>query len=98
MSKNDTHPKNNNVHDLRSAMDFLESLPGEMVSTDVEGDPHAELSGVYRYVGAGGTCERPTRKGPAMMFNKVKGFPGVGVVKGLMATRERAGYLLNCAP
>ncbi|CAM3736671.1 MULTISPECIES: UbiD family decarboxylase [Rahnella] len=98
MSKKETHPQNNNVHDLRSAIEFLESLPGEMVSTDVEVDPHAELSGVYRYVGAGGTCERPTRKGPAMMFNTIKGFPGVRVVTGLMSTRERAGYLLNCAP
>ncbi len=86
------------VHDLRSAIALLTSLKGEYVSTDTEVDPHAELSGVYRYVGAGGTCERPTRKGPAMMFNKVKGFPGVRVVTGLMATRERVGHLLDCEP
>ncbi|WP_233268343.1 UbiD family decarboxylase domain-containing protein [Pantoea sp. BAV 3049] len=69
-----------------------------MVSTDVEVDPHAELSGVYRHVGAGGTCERPTRKGPAMMFNTIKGFPDVRVVTGRMSTRERVGRLLNCPP
>ncbi|MDF7628027.1 MULTISPECIES: UbiD family decarboxylase [unclassified Pantoea] len=86
------------VHDLRSAIALLTSLKGEFVSTDTEVDPHAELSGVYRYVGAGGTCERPTRKGPAMMFNKVKGFPDVRVVTGLMSTRERVGHLLNCPP
>jgi UbiD family decarboxylase len=87
------------VHDLRSAIELLKSMPGQFVSTDTQVDPHAELSGVYRYVGAGGTCERPTRsKGPAMMFNNVKGFPDVKVVTGLLSTRERAGYLLNCAP
>ncbi|MGE9553720.1 UbiD family decarboxylase [Erwinia amylovora] len=98
MSDKKASSNKQNIHDLRSAIAFLESLPGEMVSTDVEVDPHAELSGVYRYVGAGGTCERPTRKGPAMMFNTIKGFPGVRVVTGLMSTRERVGRLLNCPP
>ena len=41
------------VHDLRSALALLKTLPGEYVETDTEVDPHAELSGVYRYVGAG---------------------------------------------
>ncbi|STW10517.1 3-polyprenyl-4-hydroxybenzoate carboxy-lyase [Klebsiella pneumoniae subsp. rhinoscleromatis] len=38
------------VHDLRSALALLKTLPGEYVETDTEVDPHAELSGVYRYV------------------------------------------------
>lgn len=86
------------VHDLRSALDFLRGLPGELVSTDVEVDPDAELSGVYRKVGAGGTCMRPTRKGPAMLFNTVKGYPDFRVAIGLLATRARVGRLLGCAP
>ena len=45
----------NKVNDLRSALALLESLPGQLVQTDVEVDPMAELSGVYRHVGAGGT-------------------------------------------
>lgn len=94
MSQNNKSP----VHDLRSAIARLQTIPGEYVSTDTEVNPEAELSGVYRYVGAGGTCERPTRKGPAMMFNQVKGFPGVRVVTGMMATRERVGHLLDCPP
>ena len=40
--------------------DLLESIPGQLVETNVEVDPNAELSGVYRHVGAGGTVERPT--------------------------------------
>ena len=40
------------VIDLRSALELLESIPGQMVHTDVEVDPSAELAGVYRYVQA----------------------------------------------
>ena len=43
----------NNVHDLRSALELLKGIPGQLVETDVEADPDAEISGVYRYVGAG---------------------------------------------
>jgi 4-hydroxy-3-polyprenylbenzoate decarboxylase len=59
MSNREKKPTSN-VHDLRSALELLKTLPGEYVETDTEVDPHAELSGVYRYVGAGGTCQRPT--------------------------------------
>jgi UbiD family decarboxylase len=86
------------VHDLRSALALLQTLPGELVNTDVEVDPNAELSGVYRHVGAGGTCMRPTRIGPAMMFNKIKGFDDVRVIIGLLASRQRVGHLLGCEP
>ena len=41
------------VHDLRSALALLKTLPGEYVETDTEVDPHAELSGVYRTAGKG---------------------------------------------
>lgn len=86
------------VIDLRSALELLESIPGQMVHTDVEVDPSAELAGVYRYVGAGGTVARPTKTGPAMTFEKVKGHPGAKVVIGLLASRKRVGYLLNTKP
>ena len=64
------------VNDLRSALDLLRSLPGQLIETDTEVEPMAELSGVYRHVGAGGTVMRPTKEGPAMIFNHVKGHPG----------------------
>ncbi len=48
------------VHDLRSALALLKELPGALVETDVPVNPAAELAGVYRYVGAGGTVARPT--------------------------------------
>ena len=84
------------VHDLRSALKLLEEMPGQLVSTDVEVDPAAELSGVYRYVGAGGTVMRPTKVGgPAMMFNNVKGHPDARVLIGLLANRQRVARLLG---
>lgn len=86
------------VIDLRSALELLESIPGQMVHTDVEVDPSAELAGVYRYVGAGGTVARPTKTGPAMTFENLKGHQGAKVVIGLLASRKRVGYLLNSKP
>lgn len=87
------------VHDLRSALALLKTLPDEYVETDTEVDPHAELSGVYRYVGAGGTCQRPTRKnGPVMVFNKIKGFDDISVAIGLNGSRQRVSQFLQCEP
>lgn len=76
----------NKVRDLRSALKLLESMPGQLIETDTETDPAAELSGVYRYVGAGGTVKRPTKEGPAMIFNNIKGHPGARVAIGVLAS------------
>nr|WP_319513616.1 UbiD family decarboxylase [uncultured Cohaesibacter sp.] len=86
------------VHDLRSAIELLQSMDGEYVETDTEVNPIAELSGVYRYVGAHGTVKRPTRIGPAMMFNNVKGYNDVRVLIGLLCSRKRVAATLNTTP
>lgn len=86
------------IHDLRSALDLIKSIPGEYVETDVEVDPNAELSGVYRHVGAAGTVMRPTKVGPAMMFNNIKGHPGARVIIGMLASRKRVAALLDTTP
>ena len=39
---------------LRSAIELLKKVPGQYIETDVPVKPHAEISGIYRYVGAGG--------------------------------------------
>ena len=88
----------NTVHDLRSAIELLEGIDGQLIQTDVEVDPMAELSGVYRHIGAGGTVQRPTKEGPAMIFNNVKGHPDARVIIGLLASRKRVGYLLGSDP
>ncbi|MCC9296664.1 UbiD family decarboxylase [Clostridium sp. WLY-B-L2] len=83
------------IVDLRSALKVLKSIPGQLIETNEPVDPHAELSGVYRYVGAGGTVMRPTQIGPAMIFNKIKGLENARVVIGVLASRERVALMLN---
>lgn len=88
----------NQVDDLRSAIELIKNVPGQYIETDVEVDPIDELSGVYRRIGSGGTVKRPTRIGPAMTFNSIKGHPGARVHIGLLASRKRVGMLLDCDP
>ncbi len=84
------------VRDLRSALERLKDMPGQLAETDVEVEPMAELAGVYRHIGAGGTCMRPTKEGPAMVFHNVKGHPGASVAIGVLASRRRVAALLDC--
>jgi 4-hydroxy-3-polyprenylbenzoate decarboxylase len=83
------------VNDLRSAIAHISRFEGQYRETDVPVDPDGELAGVYRHIGAGGTVERPTRIGPAMTFNTIKGFPGMRVHVGMMASRRRVSLLLG---
>lgn len=39
------------INDLRSALELLKTMENQLIETDVEVDPMAELSGVYRHVG-----------------------------------------------
>lgn len=86
------------ITDLRSALERLKRFPGQLLETNHPVDPHAELAGVYKRVGAGGTVARPTQVGPAMLFNSVTGYPGARVLVGLMASRDRVGLLLDSPP
>ncbi|RMX27933.1 UbiD family decarboxylase [Limosilactobacillus reuteri] len=81
--------------DLRKVLREIKGNPADYHETDIEIDPDAEIAGVYRYIGAGGTVERPTQEGPAMMFNNLKGFPNARVLTGLMASRKRDGRILH---
>ncbi len=83
------------VNDLRSALDLLKTIPHQYHETDVEIDPDADLAGVYKLIGASGTVQRPTRKGPAMIFNNVKGYPGSRVLVGMLADRKRVAAMLG---
>lgn len=86
------------INDLRSAIEYLKTVDGQLVQTDTEVDCHGELAGVYRHIGAGGTVKRPTKIGPAMIFNKIKGHKDAKVAIGILASRERVGMLLDCKP
>lgn len=86
------------IYDLRSALKFLQTQPNELVETEVEVDPQAELAGVYKHIGAGGTLKRPTKIGPAMLFKKIKGHPDAQIAIGLLSSRKRVGKLLGVEP
>ncbi|WP_267618499.1 UbiD family decarboxylase [Gordonia bronchialis] len=82
------------IKDLREGIELLKQQPGQFVSTDVEVDPQAELAGVYRKVGAGGTVTRPTQVGPAMLIENVKGYD-IPVIVGVLASRTRIATFLG---
>lgn len=86
------------VTDLRSAIELLKTVSGQLIETNEPVNPMAELSGVYRHIGAGGTVMRPTKLGPAMIFNKVTGHEDARVIIGLLASRERVGLMLDTKP
>ena len=89
--------KASDIIDLRSALEFLRETPGQLVSTAAEVDPYLELAGVYRQVGAGTPVAPPTKIGPAMLFENVKGYD-VPVVAGILASRKRTALLLGTTP
>lgn len=87
------------ILDLRAALEVLKKIPEQLVETDVPVDPMAELAGVYRHVGAGGTVERPTKvNGPAMIFHNVEGFSDAKVAIGVVGSRTRVAELLGSEP
>ena len=82
------------ITDLRSALAVLASVPGHLVTTADPVDPVGELAAVYKPIGAGTPVEPPTRVGPAMLFERVKGYD-VPVVVGMLASRARTALLLG---
>ena len=72
------------IRDLRDALAFLSTLPGHLSTTSKAVDAHAELAGIYKRIGAGTPVAPPTRIGPAMLFENVKGYPDVRVLVGML--------------
>lgn len=87
-----------NKYDLRYAIEILKKYNDQIIKTKDEVDPHGQLAGIYRHIGAFGTVKRPTKIGPAMMFENIKGFNNARVLIGLLSSRQRVGYLLEEKP
>lgn len=85
-------------HDLRTTLQLLTDIKDELLVCDKPIDPIAELSGLYRYIGAGGTVPRPTKNGPAMLFTNIKGYPGAKIAIGILGTRKRVAAILGHKP
>ena len=92
-----THHAASEIVDLRTALELLAGVPGQFATTRTPVDPHLELAGVYRRVGAGTPVAPPTRIGPAVLFENLKGFE-MRAVAGVLASRARTALLLGTTP
>lgn len=88
----------NYKYDLRYSIELLKKNKGQLIETNKSIKCHGEIAGVYRFIGAGGTVKRPTRIGPAMIFNNIYEHKDISVLIGLLSSRERVGILLNEKP
>ena len=72
------------ISSLRSTLEYLEAA-GELVSTDVEVDPHLEVAAIQKRFDGGAV----------LLFNKVKGYPNARVCNNIFASAERIARLLD---
>lgn len=89
---------NTKINDLRSAIEFLKNIPGEYLECKKTVDPDCQITGIYHAIGARGTTVRPTKLGPMMMFDNIKGWPEKSVCIGVLSSRERVAHLLGTQP
>jgi gallate decarboxylase subunit C len=73
------------IGSLRSTLEYLEAV-GELVSTDVEVDPHLEVAAIQKHFDGGA----------ALLFNRVKGYPNARICNNIFASAERIGKLFDC--
>jgi 4-hydroxy-3-polyprenylbenzoate decarboxylase len=86
------------VYDLRRALKKIENDSDQLITTSHPVSLDGQLAGVYRYVGAHGTVKRPTKIGPAMLFENIEGHPDAKVLIGTLASRQRTAKLLDTTP
>src|SRR6266699_2533825 len=72
------------ISSLRSTLEYLDTI-GELVTTDVEVDPHLEVAAIQKHFDGGA----------ALLFNKVKGYPNARICNNIFASAERIARLLD---
>jgi len=72
------------IGSLRSTLEYLDAV-GELVSTDVEVDPHLEVAAIQKHFDGGA----------ALLFNRVKGYPNARICNNIFARAERLARLLD---
>ncbi len=72
------------INSTRSALEFLKA-EGEVLSIKGEVDPIYEIAGI----------QKALEGGPALVFENIKGYPGIRDLGNLFATRERAAKMLG---
>ncbi|MDY6864117.1 MAG: UbiD family decarboxylase, partial [Thermodesulfobacteriota bacterium] len=76
--------QNEYVRSLRTTLDFL-LKEGEALLTDGQVDPICEIAGILKSF----------ENGPAIIFNKIKGYPGIRNVGNLFARIEREARMFG---
>ena len=77
--------------DLRDFLSQLRELPGEVLVIQDALSPAYEISAVLKELA-------PRERAPAVIFENVKGHPGVAVVGNVLGTRRRLALALNTTP
>ena len=86
--------KVNQIEDLRTALEFLASRPGELETVHEPVQAWCELSARYAPSGGGVPVRPPTQAGPAMLFEKV--MPADCPVAGVRTSRTRSTRTGDC--
>ncbi|WP_411545787.1 UbiD family decarboxylase [Klebsiella pneumoniae] len=84
------------IQNLLNALALLQQHDNQYVAANYPINPNAELAGVYRHIGAGGTVKRPTRIEVALFFNNLKDCSHSRILVGMRGNRKRAALLLGC--
>lgn len=74
------------ITSVRTTLDYLKD-EGEVLSIKGQVDPILEIAGI----------QKALEDGPVLLFEDIKGYPGVRDLGNLFATRERAGKMLGVA-
>ncbi len=84
---------NNQIKDLRSALNFLEAKPGELETYSEPVAADCEAASIYASTAGGVPVRAPTSVGPAILFDRVMPADRKAVV-GMFGSRQRCDRLL----
>jgi 4-hydroxy-3-polyprenylbenzoate decarboxylase len=73
------------VSDMRGTIEYLRQQNGELLVTDKEVDPILEVAGI----------QVALEEGPALLFDNLKGYPGMRSVGNIFARRDRIAELFD---
>ncbi|MDP2936737.1 MAG: UbiD family decarboxylase [Dehalococcoidia bacterium] len=73
------------ITSLRSTLEYLSEQEGELLVTETEVDPDLEMAGIQKALDGG----------PAILFEKVKGYPDKRLFTNLFASEERLAHLFE---
>ncbi len=85
------------IHDLSSAIQFLQSRPGDLETISKPVEAFCEMGAIYASRAGGVPIRPPTKAGPAMLFQQVRPAERPAI-SGVFGTRERCAAYIGCGP